>query len=88
MTDNTAGRALSNALWGTDPQYKDNSYSRHYVHALWHAPFALAGREGDIRQYNKHVQGMARLDEPVAKRMGYDNVGDYYFDRSRAGNLP
>lgn len=98
MTDNKAGRWLSNTIWGSDPDYKDKSQSRHAVHAIWHeGAYKATGNPGDRSQADKHWKGYnSAVNEKHEKIVqAYMNMGmtrqqanDKCFDDSLTSNLP
>lgn len=87
MTDNPLGRALSNAIWGTNPEYKDSSQLRHMNHAVWHgAAYCILDKKKDKSQAIKHWHAVGDIEvkchEGISKRAGYDNVGDDLYDKN------
>ena len=65
MTDNKVGRSVSNAIWGNDPKYTDNSYSRHFVHKTWHD---MHDTEQDRKRSEMHKTEMERIRRDKAER--------------------
>ena len=64
MTDNKFFRSVSNTLWGEDPEYTDNSYSRHFVHKTWHDVHNTAQ---DKKRSEFHKAEMERIKEKEKK---------------------
>ena len=58
MTDNKFFRSVSNTIWGEDPEYNDNSYSRHFVHKTWHD---IHNTEQDKNRSEFHKAEMERI---------------------------
>lgn len=55
MTDWAPLRAVSNFIWGSDPEYKDQSQSRHFAHGSYHSAINFVNpNPGDARQAEKH----------------------------------
>ena len=63
MTDNKFWRSVSNFVWGEDPEYKNNSYSRHYVHKTWHD---VHDTEQDRKRSEEHRAEMERIQREKA----------------------
>ena len=65
MTDNKFWRSVSNFVWGEDQEYKDNSYSRHYVHKTWHDSH---NTEQDRKRADMHRAEMERIQRERAQK--------------------